>query len=55
MGIKIYIKFKELSKYFDFSKEVSEENLQEYATEYVLDKAQILLSYKNNRKKSIKF
>ena len=44
-----YIKFKELSKYFDFSKEVSIEDLPEYAKEYVLDKEKILLSYKNNK------
>ena len=44
-----YIKFKELSKYFDFKKEVSKEELPQYAKEYVSDKEKILLSYKNSK------
>ena len=44
-----YIKFKELSKYFDFKTEIAEENLPEYATEYVEDFENILLSYKNTK------
>ena len=44
-----YIKFKELSKYFDFKVEVKEENLPEYAKEYVEDKEKIILSYKNSK------
>ncbi len=44
-----YIKFKELSKYFDFKKEVSTEELPQYAKEYVSDKEKILLSYKNSK------
>ena len=44
-----YIKFKELSKYFDFKTEVIEEDLPEYAKEYVEDNEKIILSYKNNK------
>lgn len=43
-----YIKFKELSKYFDFKKEITNiEELPEYAKEYVEDEERILLAYKN--------
>ena len=42
-----YIKFKELSKYFDFKTEVESENLPEYAREYVESNEAILLGYKN--------
>ena len=44
-----YIKFKELTKYFDLKKEVKEDDLPEYAKEYVTDKEKIILSYKNNK------
>ena len=44
-----YIKFKELTKYFDLKKEVKEDDLPEYAKEYVDDKEKIILSYKNNK------
>ena len=44
-----YIKFKELSKYFNFKKEVTEENLPEYVKEYVSSGEKILLGYKNNK------
>jgi tRNA(His) 5'-end guanylyltransferase len=44
-----YIKFKELSKYFDFKKEVKVEDLPEYAKEYVEDNENILLAYKNSK------
>lgn len=42
-----YIKFKELSKYFDFKMEVEPENLPEYAREYVDESEEIFLGYKN--------
>lgn len=42
-----YIKFKELSKYFDFKTEVEPENLPDYAQEYVESTEKILLGYKN--------
>ena len=44
-----YIKFKELSKYFDFKTEVTEDNLPEYAKEYVDSSEKIILSYKNSK------
>ncbi len=45
-----YIKFKELSKYFDFKKEVlSVEELPEYAREYVEEEEKIILAYKNSK------
>lgn len=44
-----YIKFKELTKYFDLKKEVKEDELPEYAKEYVADKEKIILSYKNSK------
>lgn len=42
-----YIKFKELSKYFDFKMEVEPDNLPEYAREYVDESEKIFLGYKN--------
>ena len=39
-----YIKFKELSKYFDFKTEVYEDKLPDYAKEYVEDNETILIS-----------
>ena len=44
-----YIKFKELSKYFDFKEEITADKLPDYAVEYVSNKEQILLGYKNSK------
>jgi len=44
-----YIKFKELTKYFDLSKEVKEDDLPEYAKEYVDENEKIIISYKNSK------
>lgn len=44
-----YIKFKELSKYFDFKTEVKKEDLPDYAKEYVESKETILMAYKNSK------
>ncbi len=44
-----YIKFKELTKYFDFKVEVKEDYLPEYALEYVDKEEKILKSYKNKK------
>ena len=45
-----YIKFKELSKYFDFKKEIlSLEELPEYTTEYIEEEEKIILAYKNSK------
>ena len=44
-----YIKFKELTKYFDFKTEVDLEKLPDYAKEYVEDHERIVFAYKNNK------
>ncbi len=44
-----YIKFKELSKYFDFKEEIATEKLPDYAKEYVSSKETIIGSYKNSK------
>lgn len=44
-----YIKFKELSKYFDFKREIAPDDLPEYAKEYVSSQEKILLGYKNSK------
>ena len=44
-----YIKFKELSKYFDFKEEIAADKLPDYAREYVSSKETILGSYKNSK------
>lgn len=44
-----YIKFKELTKYFDLKTEVSLDNLPEYAKEYVEDNERIIMAYKNSK------
>lgn len=44
-----YIKFKELAKYFDFKIEVRKEELEDYTKEYISEKENFLLAYKNNK------
>ena len=44
-----YIKFKELTKYFDLNKEVKKEDLPDYALEYVSNNEKVLLAYKNSK------
>ena len=44
-----YIKFKELSKYFDFKTEVGAMDLPDYTKEYVEDNETILIGYKNSK------
>ena len=44
-----YIKFKELSKYFDFKEEIAVDKLSDYAKEYVSSKETIIGSYKNSK------
>lgn len=44
-----YIKFKELTKYFDLKTEVNIDNLPEYAKEYVEEKEKIVFAYKNSK------
>lgn len=42
-----YIKFKELTKYFDFKREVNTNELPEYTLEYVDEEEKIVMAYKN--------
>lgn len=44
-----YIKFKELTKYFDFKLEVDKKNLPEYTIEYLNSDENVLLAYKNSK------
>ena len=44
-----YIKFKELTKYFDFKIEVDLDKLPDYAKEYVEDHERIVFAYKNSK------
>ena len=44
-----YIKFKELTKYFDLKTEVDIDKLPDYAKEYVEEKEKIVFAYKNNK------
>ena len=44
-----YIKFKELTKYFDFKVEVGFDNLTDYAKEYISNKEKFTLAYKNSK------
>lgn len=44
-----YIKFKELTKYFDFKDEILEENLPDYTKEYVEANEHIVMGYKNSK------
>ena len=44
-----YIKFKELTKYFDLKTEVDIAKLPDYAKEYVEEKEKIVFAYKNNK------
>jgi hypothetical protein len=48
-----YIKYKELTKYFDFKSEVDINHLPEYTTEYVRSDEKILLGYKTLRDHAI--
>lgn len=45
-----YMKFKELTKYFDFKVEITEiKDLPDYTREYVEDNEEILMGYKNSK------
>lgn len=44
-----YIKYKELTKYFDFKEEIAITDLPDYTIEYVNEGEQILGSYKTSR------
>ena len=44
-----YIKFKELTKYFDFKREVNVDELPDYTKEYVDEGEKIIMAYKNSK------
>lgn len=44
-----YIKFKELTKYFDFKEETLPKDLPWYTVEYTYDDEEIILGYKNSK------
>ena len=44
-----YIKFKELTKYFDFKTEIQPQNLPNYVVEYCKSDEKLILGYKNNK------
>lgn len=45
-----YMKFKELTKYFDFKEEILNiETLPEYTKEYVYETEKIIIAYKNSK------
>ena len=44
-----YIKFKELTKYFDLKDEVGFDDLPDYTKEYVESNEKILMGYKNSK------
>ena len=44
-----YIKFKELTKYFDFKREVNIGELPEYTLEYVDSEEKVVMAYKNSK------
>lgn len=44
-----YIKYKEIAKYFNFSKSLSVEELPRYVKDYVFDDEKILIGYKTLR------
>ena len=48
-----YIKYKELSKYFDFSVEMDLDNLPTYVTDYVDGDEKIVAAYKAKRDKGV--
>ena len=41
-----YIKYKEITKYFNFSRAVDKKNLPKYIKDYVFDDEKILAAYK---------
>ena len=44
-----YIKYKELTKYFDFQHEIKPEDLPDYALEYIDPGDEAILGYQNSR------
>ena len=48
-----YIKYKELTKYFNFNKEIDKDNLPNYVTDYLEEKETIYKAYKTFRDKAV--
>lgn len=48
-----YIKYKELTKYFNFNKEISKDNLPTYVTDYLKNNEVVIKCYKTARDKGI--
>lgn len=48
-----YIKYKELTKYFNFNKEIDVDTLPTYVTDYLYEKETIYKAYKTKRDKGI--
>lgn len=48
-----YIKYKELTKYFNFSKSIEATDLPKYVTDYVDNDEKIIGAYKTSRDKSV--
>lgn len=48
-----YIKYKELTKYFNFNEEIDINNLPSYVTDYMSSNEKILYAYKTKKDKAI--
>ena len=48
-----YIRYKELTKYFNFSKEIDPNELPTYVTDYLDDKEKVYKAYKTTRDKAV--
>lgn len=48
-----YMKYKELTKYFNFKKEIDSENLPKYVMQYISEDEKVLRAYKTRRDKGI--
>lgn len=48
-----YVKYKELTKYFNFNKEIEKDKLPKYVTDYVEEQEIIYKSYKTARDKAL--
>lgn len=48
-----YVKYKELTKYFNFNKEIDIESLPTYVTDYISNKEKIYKAYKTFRDKAV--
>lgn len=48
-----YMKYKELTKYFNFRKEIETDNLPRYVTDYLLDNETVVMGYVTRKDKGI--